>query len=82
MQKFYTRYSEIILQFRAVALDWVHWVCRCSAINDYLGENVWFVMHNGKNNDAIYLYMIYTILLNFFDFICTFLHDKVKWWIK
>ena len=44
--------SEIILQFRAVALDWVH-ICRCSAINDYLGENVWFVMHNGKNNEAI-----------------------------
>lgn len=61
MQKFYARYSEIILQFRAVALDWVH-ICRCSAINDYLGENVWFVMHNGKNNDAIHLYDLYNFI--------------------
>ena len=61
MQKFYTRYSEIILQFRAVALDWVH-ICRCSVINDYLGENVWFVMHNGKNNGAIYLYDLYNFI--------------------
>ena len=43
------------------SMEWVH-ICRCSAINDYLGENVWFVMHNGKNNDAIYLYDLYNFI--------------------
>ena len=61
-----------------------YWETNLQVFQDYLGENVWFVMHNGRNNDAIYLYdnMIYTILLNFFDFICIFLNDKVKRWIK
>ena len=61
-----------------------YWATNLQVFQDYLGENVWFVMHNGRNNDAIYLYdnMIYTILLNFFDFICIFLNDKVKRWIK
>ena len=55
--------SEIILRFLAMhwSMEWVY-ICRCSAINDYLGENVWFVMHNGKNNDAIYLYDLYNFI--------------------
>ena len=56
-----------------------YWATNLQVIQDYLGENVWFVMVKIMMQ---YTYMIYTILLNFFDFICIFLHDKVKRWIK
>ena len=39
-----------------------YWATNLQVFQDYLGENVWFVMHNGKNNGAIYLYDLYNFI--------------------